>query len=318
VNTIIRTTSRDLTRYEPVRGLQEIVVAEAAMRHWRRAKDVVQLMVAVESKIRNQVDYVVWRDSVVPSTGFKDGKRFRSETLPAADPGRLTVHRWRRAFCRTVEDLHENGKPRKTTIPDEDKIALELDEATRRCARLIEKDNTIRGTEGTGEFERYTPAEYIELARKAMGGIDLDPASCAMAQKWIQANQYFTAQDNGLSRRWCGRVWLNPPFHRGLLSDFIDKLVAEIGAGRVTQAILLTNDCTDTDWFGVAMRASSSMCHHRGRIRFLQPQGNEAVPMGLPPQGQTFFYYGKNPKRFDDVFETIGVCVPRIFFARSR
>jgi hypothetical protein len=116
LNAIVRTTSRDLTQYDPVRGLQEIVVAEAAERHWSRAKDVVQLMVAIEAKIRGQADYVVWRDSVVPPTGFKDGKRFRSETLPAADPGRLTVHRWRKAFCKTVDDLDDDGAPRKTTI----------------------------------------------------------------------------------------------------------------------------------------------------------------------------------------------------------
>jgi hypothetical protein len=310
--------ARDLAHYDPARGLQEIVVAEAAERHWKRAKDVVQLMVAIKAKIRAEVDYVVWRDSVVPPTGFKDGKRFRSETLPAADPGRLTVHRWRKAFCKTIDDLDDDGKPRKTTIPDEDKIAFELDEATRRCARFIEKDNTIRGTEGTGEFERYTPPRFIELARKAMGGIDLDPASCAMAQKIVRARKFYTIETDGLKQNWCGNVWLNGPFCRGLMSAFVNKLVAEVDAGRTTQAIMLTGNCTETDWFQMAMHTCSSACFKEGRICFLRPQGNEIVPMGPPTQGQVFFYYGKNRERFDDVFEPIGMCVPRIFFARSR
>ena len=47
----------------------------------------------------------------------------------------------------------------------------------------------VRGTAGTGEFERYTPAEYIELARKMMGSIDLDPASCAIAQATVKATR---------------------------------------------------------------------------------------------------------------------------------
>ena len=29
---------------------------------------------------------------------------------------------------------------------------------------------TVRGTEGTGEFERYTPSRYIELAREVLDG----------------------------------------------------------------------------------------------------------------------------------------------------
>jgi hypothetical protein len=48
-----------------------------------------------------------------------------------------------------------------------------------------EKDGTIRGTEGTGEFERYTPAEYIDAARQALGEIDLDAATSESAQKTL-------------------------------------------------------------------------------------------------------------------------------------
>jgi hypothetical protein len=317
---IVRTTSRNLTHYDPDQGLKEIIVAEAAERHWKRAKDATQLYIAIEAKIRGQAAYVTWRDGVAarsqeqggPGRG-KKGVTVLRHLLPEADPGRQVVERWRKSFCKASVD--------GVVIPDEDKIAFELDETTKRCARLIEKEeniNTIRGTEGTGEFERYTPPRYIELARKVLGTIDIDPASHRVPQKWIQAKQYFTVETDGLKRQWRGSTWLNPPYHRDLLPAFVNKLVTEIDAGRVAQAIMLTNNCTETRWFRVAMRASSSMCFHDGRISFLQPRGTEAVAMGLPTQGQVFFYYGENPERFDDVFESIGACVPRIFFARSR
>jgi hypothetical protein len=93
----------------------------------------------------------------------------------------------------------------------------------------------------TGEFEWYTPPEYIELARTVLGNIDLDPASNAQAQKTVRADRYFTAADDGLTQEWRGRVWLNPPYSQPLISHFIKKLVDEVGAGNVTEAVLLTH-----------------------------------------------------------------------------
>ena len=46
--------------------------------------------------------------------------------------------------------------------------------------------------------EHYTPTEIVEAARATLGGtIDLDPASCAEANGWIQAKQIYTRKDDG-------------------------------------------------------------------------------------------------------------------------
>jgi len=60
----------------------------------------------------------------------------------------------------------------------------------------------------SGEVEYYTPVEIIEAARRVMGGIDLDPASSENANRIVRATRIFTAQDDGLSQPWNGRVWL--------------------------------------------------------------------------------------------------------------
>jgi phage N-6-adenine-methyltransferase len=156
--------------------------------------------------------------------------------------------------------------------------------------------------QGTGENEWYTPPEYIEAARKVMGGIDLDPASSERAQEYIQADDYFTRDQDGLSQQWAGRVWLNPPFSKDLIFDFVKKLVDEATAGNVDEAILLTHNYTDTAWFHVAEEIAALICFTRGRVKFIDENGEECAPT----QGQAFFYFGDNKDRFRSYFSEFG------------
>src|ERR1700730_7070332 len=71
---------------------------------------------------------------------------------------------------------------------EEQEAKLERAKATAHAA--IDGTKKVRGTQGTGEFERYTPKEYIEAVRSALGEIDLDPATSKQPQSWIQAKRY--------------------------------------------------------------------------------------------------------------------------------
>jgi hypothetical protein len=68
------------------------------------------------------------------------------------------------------------------------------------------------------------------------------------------------------------------------------KLVEEYRAGRVTAAIVLVNNCTETQWFQEAAVACQAICFPCGRIRFLDSEGQEAGQM----QGQAFLYFGRD------------------------
>lgn len=151
--------------------------------------------------------------------------------------------------------------------------------------------------------EWVTPKAYVYLARQVMGDIDLDPASSDFAQRNVGARWYYTPEQDGLTLRWFGRVWLSPPNGRGLFPAFTGKLVDEFTAGRVTEAVALVPNNTDTAWYHrMAAVPGMRACWKTGRIRF---ETKDRKP-GTPAQGQTFFYFGTNHDRFRDTFKPIG------------
>ena len=172
------------------------------------------------------------------------------------------------------------------------------------AARAAERAalHQVRGTFGTGETEWFTPPQYLDAAREVMGAIDLDPATHPVAQQTVRAVDHYTVADDGLSKEWHGRVWLNPPYAQPLIAQFVTKLVAEVSAGRVEQAILLTHNYTDTTWFHEAEAEANMLCFTRGRIKFIDADGNDCAPT----QGQAFFYYGREGARFAQIFRRFG------------
>ena len=184
-----------------------------------------------------------------------------------------------------------------------DRVEAENERVTTNLLAVGEKH--VRGTFGTGENEWYTPDQYLELARAVLGAFDVDPASSDAAQKKVQATNYFTIEDDGLKHEWFGRVWLNPPYAQPHIADFVSKMVSERRARRVSAAIMLTHNYTDTAWFHEAAGLADAICFTRGRIRFYDSSGNVAAPT----QGQAFFYFGGDVEKFSALFRAIGFVV---------
>ena len=171
-----------------------------------------------------------------------------------------------------------------------------------QAAKDIRARNKNIATKWTGDPECYTPAKYIEAARAVMGGIDLDPASNELAQKTVNATKWYDEASDGLAQEWRGRVFLNPPYAHPTVAHFIDKLCDEFEAGRVTAAVLLTNNNTDTKWWHRAF-AAAAVCFTAGRIHFYKGDGGESQPTN----GQTFFYFGEDVEGFAAVFTEFGL-----------
>lgn len=154
----------------------------------------------------------------------------------------------------------------------------------------------------SGNTEWYTPKQYIESARKVMGSIDLDPASSKEAQKIVRAAKYYDSKADGLTKKWKGNIWLNPPYN--IVRQFVDKLLDS----PFDQAIVLVNNATETEWFARLAERSSAMVFHTGRIRFATPESDGE---GTTPcmQGQVFLYFGGNVMQFFDEFSRYGWSV---------
>ena len=157
------------------------------------------------------------------------------------------------------------------------------------------------------ENEWYTPKMYLDVARKVLGRIDLDPASSESANKTVKATTFYAEQDDGLKQPWHGRLWLNPPYGR-LAGDFIRRLVLEWHAGEVEAAIALVNaHCTDTEWFQGMW--DGVLCFTNHRIDF-NSNGREKTTTST--HGSVFGYFGPDPAVFQEQFKQFGAIVKRV------
>jgi len=276
----------ELVHFDPKKTAEKTAKLEAVADYAKRVKDWPLLEQAVDMKLEEQSEFVQWwRENVRngrPSKTNAGRGYFLEEAEKLTGIKQQTVSKWAKLLA------------------DKEKYRERIMLAARRKAMFEAAAN--HRAENTGENECYTPAQYVEAARHAMGGIDLDPASSIQAQKIVQAEKYFTVGDNGLNQEWHGRVWMNPPYAQPLIQHFIEKLIAEAGAGRVEQAVVLTHNSTDTLWFHRLEAIADRLCFTRGRIAFIDPQGDRCSPT----QGQTFFYIGKRRESFSDVFREIG------------
>ena len=160
----------------------------------------------------------------------------------------------------------------------------------------------------SGENEWYTPAGYIEAARETMGSIDVDPACSEIANKTVKAKKFYTKETDGLTKKWTGNVWMNPPYAQPLIKHFCDAFCVKVESGEIKQGIVLVNNITETITGQKLMNASNAICFPAGRIQFLDKEGS---PKGAPLQGQMILYFGGNKNNFEKQFSQFGICYKR-------
>ena len=198
---------------------------------------------------------------------------------------------------KAVEKKIRNESFLKADEEIKEEIAVKTEE-------IIKKH--VHVAQNSGENEWYTPPRFIESARLVMGSIDIDPASSEIANQTVKASEFYTKEDNGLSKSWSGNVWMNPPYAQPLINQFAEKLINELS--NINQAIVLVNNATETKWFQSLIEKSAAVCFPASRVKFLRPAGEKGAPL----QGQSIIYLGHNPDLFIEEFSQYGVSLYRV------
>jgi hypothetical protein len=116
-----------------------------------------------------------------------------------------------------------------------------------------------------------------------LGEFDLDPCS-PINPPFLHATNNFTTNHDGLTQKWFGRVYLNPPYGRGM-ELWLEKLKYH-GNG-----IALIFARTETKcFFEHVWNDADAILFVKGRIRFYHVTGIQAGTPGAP---SVFIAYGK-------------------------
>lgn len=191
-------------------------------------------------------------------------------------------------------------------LPEEEKaeIAAAPTEEIVEVAREVVKRAHVANNSGNNEW--YTPSKFVEAARSVMGSIDTDPATSEIANRTVKAAQIFTAEDDGRNKTWAGNVWMNPPYAQPLISDFAEAVSSKFDSGEISQACILVNNGTETQWFQRLLSSCTAVCFPKTRIKFVDPEGNAS---GAPLQGQAIVYMGDNIEEFKEAFSPEGTVL---------
>jgi len=210
---------------------------------------------------------------------------------------------------QSVVDARREPEPVRI-VPD-DPAPIPLEPEPQPAPPVVETANHQRINLSTSN-EWYTPRAYVDAARGVMGGIDLDPASCAFANQTVGASRFYTQADDGYALPWAGTVWLNPPYGReegesdSNQARWTRRAIDAYRSGEIEQAVILVNAVPGNVWFGPLW--DFPICMVARRIRFY----NEHVEAGQPTHSNAIIYLGSRIAAFVQAFTPFGPVVSRL------
>lgn len=115
----------------------------------------------------------------------------------------------------------------------------------------------------TGKIIQSTPQDFFDF----LNGIfrfDLDV--CALPEN-TKCENFYTPKEDGLSQKWWGGVWCNPPYGKDII-NWVRKASEEYVKDYNRFVVMLLPARTDTKWFQQYVYNKAYLWFVDGRLRF--------------------------------------------------
>lgn len=120
-----------------------------------------------------------------------------------------------------------------------------------------------KGLTSTGNVVAETPKEFFDKVSRIFN-FTLD--ACAL-QENAKCSNYYTPEDDGLSKPWWGGVWCNPPYGREI-SSWVKKAYEESQKEYNSFVLMLLPARTDTKWWWEYVQGKATLFFIKGRVKF--------------------------------------------------
>ena len=121
-----------------------------------------------------------------------------------------------------------------------------------------------------------TPASFFDELSQRFQGFDWDV--CASKDN-AKCKNYWTKEDDALSKTWKGYCWMNPPYGRQI-GHWVKKAYESAQSGDATVVCLIPSR-TDTRWWHEFVMRADTVWFIKGRLKFQGAQNAAPFPSAL-------------------------------------
>lgn len=134
-------------------------------------------------------------------------------------------------------------------------------------------DTAVHFSSATDEWA--TPQDFFD---KLMATYRFTLDVCATAEN-AKCADFYTKDDNGLTKYWAGRCWMNPPYGRDI--KYWVKKAYESARNNGALVVCLLPSRTDTAWWHDYVLPYGEVTFIRGRLKFGGAKNSAPFPNAI-------------------------------------